>query len=205
MSVSEWPAGPQGTDRASERSERVDAVRRLESTGVWSAGLQRLAGLAVRLLGGESARISLFGDVETVVGGAGLPPGAVGGQIPLDQSLCSVTVGLAPEPVVIPDTGADPRSAGLPVVVAGPVGAYLGVPLVGSGGSVVGALCVFGPEAREWAEGDVALLRQLADSVATELELSALARSTKSAGSASTWPSTQPASGASTRTFSPAS
>ncbi len=173
MSVSEWPDGPQGADRASERSERVDAVRRLESAGVGSAALQRLA---VRLLGGESARISLFGDVETVVGGAGLPPGAVGGQIPLDQSLCSVTVGLAPEPVVIPDTGADPRSAGRPVVVAGPVGAYLGVPLVGSGGSVVGALCVFGPEPREWAEGDVALLRQLADSVARELELSALAK-----------------------------
>jgi PAS domain S-box-containing protein len=35
---------------------------------------------------------------------------------------------------------------------------------------------VFGPEPREWGDGDVVLLRQLADSVATELELSALAK-----------------------------
>ena len=175
MSVSESPAGPQGAHPAPERKGRVAAVRRLESTAVGSPALQRLAGLAARLLGTESARISLLGDVETVVGGAGLPAGAVGGHIPLDRSLCSVTLGNAAEPVIIANAGADPRTAGLAAVATGRVGGYLGMPLLGPDGAV-GALCVFGPEPRDWADADVALLRQLAESVATELELSALAK-----------------------------
>jgi PAS domain S-box-containing protein len=50
------------------------------------------------------------------------------------------------------------------------------MPLTGPTGEVVGALCVLTPRPRSWTDGDVALIRQLADSVATELELSALSR-----------------------------
>jgi serine phosphatase RsbU (regulator of sigma subunit)/PAS domain-containing protein len=154
----------------------VSAVRRLEGTATGARAVQRLAGLAQRLLGVQAAQVSLIGEVETVVAGAGLPPGMVGRQHPRQETICAVTAALAPEPLVIRDTRRDPRLAGLPLVAAGPVVSYLGAPLVGSSGVVVGALCVFGPEPREWSESDVVLLRQLADSVATELELSALAK-----------------------------
>ena len=53
---------------------------------------------------------------------------------------------------------------------------YVGVPLVGLDGSTVGTFAVSSQAPREWADADVALLRQLADSAATELELSALSR-----------------------------
>jgi PAS domain S-box-containing protein len=155
---------------------RVTAARRLAAAATGSRALQRLAGLAAQLLGADSAQISLSGDVETVVAGAGLAAGTVGRQIPLTESLCSVGAAGALDPVVIPDTRRDPRVAALPVVTAGPVVSYLGIPIVGSDGGVVGSLCVFGSRPRDWAERDVVLLRQLADSVATELELSALAK-----------------------------
>jgi serine phosphatase RsbU (regulator of sigma subunit)/PAS domain-containing protein len=41
---------------------------------------------------------------------------------------------------------------------------------------MLGALCVFGTEPREWSDADVTTLTQLAASVVTELELSALVR-----------------------------
>ena len=63
----------------------------------------------------------------------------------------------------------------LPPVTSGEVGSYLGMPLTGTTGAI-GVLCVFDPEPREWSESDVSTLRELAVSVVTALELSALVR-----------------------------
>ncbi|MCW2582590.1 MAG: Serine phosphatase RsbU, regulator of sigma subunit [Klenkia sp.] len=153
--------------------DRVAAVRRVEASAVGSRALERLAQLAARLLDAGSAQVSLLGDRQTVAGGSGLGPEAVGGQGPLVDSLCTVTAG-GPGPLVVTDAAADPRVAHLPPVLSGAVGSYLGMPLTGSGGYTVGALCVFDPAPRVWSDPDVTLLRQLADSVSTELELSAL-------------------------------
>ena len=155
---------------------RMDAIRRLESTALGSEGLQRLSGLAVRLLGADGASVSLVGDVETVVSGAGLPSGGLGRQIPLPDSLGAVALANGGEPLVAPDAAAEPRLSALPPVADGRVGAYLGVPLVVFDGSGVGALSVYGATARDWTPDDVALLRQLADAVTTELELAAMAK-----------------------------
>jgi PAS domain S-box-containing protein len=152
------------------------AVRRLEPTALGSRALQRLTGLALRLLNADAASVSLVGDVETVVSGDGLPTGAVGRQVPVEHSLGAVALDAGPGPVVVPDAARDPRLAGLPLVVSGDVGAYLGAPVVVFDGSPVGVLAVYGRRPRPWSQSETALLRQLADSVATELELSALAR-----------------------------
>jgi PAS domain S-box-containing protein len=159
-----------------EPEQRVAAVRRLEPTALGSRALQRLTALAGRLVGADVATVSLLGDVETVVSGFGLPSGSMGRQVPLGASLCRVAVGAGVTPLVVPDARADPRLADLQPVQAGQVGAYLAVPLVVFDGSPVGALAVYGREPRGWSESETALLRQLADSVATELELSALGR-----------------------------
>lgn len=87
-----------------------------------------------------------------------------------------VTAAGSPRAAIVDDAAADPRVSGLPPVTSGAVRTYRGMPLTGTDGDVVGALCVFGPQPRSWTDGDRVLLRQLADSVATELELSALAR-----------------------------
>ena len=156
--------------------DRMAAVRRLEATALGSRALQRLTGLAVRLLRADAAAVSLLGDVETVVAGDGLPAGSLARQVPTADSLCAATVAAGPSPLVVQDAAHDPRIAGLPPVVAGLVGGYVGVPLVVFDGSAAGALAVYTRTPRVWADSDVALLRQLADAVATELELSALSR-----------------------------
>ena len=160
---------------AGSSGDRMAAVRRLESTALGSRALQRLTALAARLLGADAAAVSLLGDVETVVSGEGWP-GSLGVQLPLSESLSAVVLAGGKVPLVIPDAAADPRIAGLPAVVAGRVAGYVAVPLLAFDGSVVGTLAVSTRAPRAWADGDVALLRQLADSVATELELSALSR-----------------------------
>jgi PAS domain S-box-containing protein len=154
----------------------MDAVRRLESTALGSPALQRLTGLALRLIGADSATVTLLGDVETLVSGAGIPPGSLGRQLPLHDSLCAVVVDGAPDALVVPSAPEDPRLAPLPSVGRGAVGAYLGVPLTVFDGTVVGALAVHGEDGRRWADTDAALLRQLGDAVSSELQLAALGK-----------------------------
>jgi PAS domain S-box-containing protein len=151
-------------------------VRRLESTALGSRALQRLTALAARLLRADAAAVSLLGDLETVVSGDGLPAGSLGVQLPVRDSLCAVALSGGAEPLVLADATADPRVAALPPVTEGFVVGYVGVPLMAFDGSVVGTLAVATRAPRAWTDADVALLRQLADSAATELELSALSR-----------------------------
>ncbi len=160
--------------------DRVAAVSRLEATAVGSPALQRLTAVAVQLLGADAAQVSLFGVDELVLGGTGLPQGTVGIRVPLAESLCAVTTTAAPDPVVAPDARLDPRLAGLPPVVDGTVAGYLGLPLAVFDGQVVGALSAFGREPRDWSAADVALLRQLGESVAVELQLAAQVRELES-------------------------
>ncbi|WP_345713802.1 PAS domain-containing protein, partial [Kineococcus glutinatus] len=151
---------------------RRQAVRRLATTGS-NPALDRLAELAARLLGAPAAQVSLLGDVQTISAAAGLEESVRGGSTPLADSLCTVTAA-GGVPLVVPDARLDERVAALPPVRSGAVRSYLGVPMTGQDGHVVGALCVHGPLVRSWSEADVALLTGLAAAAVTELELSAL-------------------------------
>ena len=149
------------------------SARRLRPGAGGNPALDRLAGLAARLLATPSSQVSLLSDVQTIAAGVGLPAGAVGDDSPLADSLCTVTAthGTA---LVIADAASDERVADLPPVASGAVGSYLGVPLIADDGHTVGALCVFDPTPRPWSTSDVTLLEQLAASAVAELELSAL-------------------------------
>ena len=152
---------------------RTAVVRRLVVGSGRSSSLDRLCELAAALLDAGSAQVSLIGETQVVVGGHGAGSAAVGVETPAADSLCTVTVGLG-APLVVPSAGTDPRVRALPPVVSGAVGAYLGVPLVVSGGQVVGALCVYDPEPRDWSELDESTLQRLAEAVVGDLELAAL-------------------------------
>lgn len=154
--------------------ERVDAARRLLPDLTGHPSLDRLAALAARLLGSAAAQVSLLTDVQTIAGGAGLTPGSVGRESPLSESLCTVTA-RSGGPLVVSDARHDDRVAQLPPVTSGALGSYLGVPLLDAAQRTVGALCIFGPEPRDWSEADVSLLEELAVATVAELELSALA------------------------------
>ncbi|MGY2068002.1 SpoIIE family protein phosphatase [Blastococcus sp. SYSU DS0619] len=172
--LSDGPPPEGSPDGAAPGSDdRTELVRRLAGEALGNRSLQRLTDLATRLLDCDSAQVSLVGEVQTAVAGTGLPPGGIGARLPLGESLCAVAVA-ADEPVVVPDAARDERVSDRQPVRAGEVGAYLGIPLRIMGGEPIGALCAYEPRARDWTDRDVALLRQLADSVGTELQLMAL-------------------------------
>ncbi|QGQ20907.1 GAF domain-containing protein [Cellulomonas sp. JZ18] len=99
---------------------------------VADAALGRLTQLAVRLLGAASAHLSLADRPDQVAGITSLV---------VADDLCRATAD-AGAPVVVPDARTDARLAGVPHAADGPLGAYLGVPLVGRDGHPLGALCV---------------------------------------------------------------
>ncbi|WP_346620913.1 SpoIIE family protein phosphatase [Blastococcus montanus] len=177
MTAADLPDGPAPRGRpdgaASGPGDRAELVRQLAAEALGSRSLQRLTDLATRLLDCDVAEVSLVGEMHTAVAGTGLPPGGIGAQLPLRDSLCALAVA-ANEPLVVPDTTRDERVSERGPVRSGGIGSYLGIPVRVMGGQPVGALCVHGAEARRWTERDVALLRQLADSVGTELQLMAL-------------------------------
>ena len=121
---------------------RVGAARRLLLEVPGPAAFDRLSGLAARLVGARHAKVTLFTDQDTVVGGFGLPPGVVGGPALLTGALSAVVV-CEGDPLAVPDATLDERVADLPAVTSGHVTAYLGAPLVAASGHVVGALAVY--------------------------------------------------------------
>src|SRR4051812_39894176 len=148
------------------------AVRRLLVEGPGPAAFDRLSGLAARLVGAGHAKVTLFTDQDTVVGGYGLPAGVVGGPALLTGALSAIVVRQG-APLHVSDAGADPRLAEPPAVPSGQVRASLGAPLVAASGHVVGVLAVYDPEPRSWSDDSARLLEQLSASVVAELELSA--------------------------------
>lgn len=151
---------------------RVAAARRLLVEVPGAAAFDRLSRLAARLVGAGHAKVTIFTDEDTVIGGYGLPPGVIGGPALLTGALSAIVVQQG-SPLNLPDAGSDLRIAHLPAVTSGQVRAYLGSPLVAASGHLIGALAVYDPVPRPWTDDDAELLMQLATSVTAELELSA--------------------------------
>ena len=138
-----------------------------------SEAVDRLTRLAARLLGTAYAQVSVITDQQIVGTIHGLDEPPEGPVSPVEDSLCSLTVGQG-QPFVVTDARTDPRVCTLPPVTSGRTGSYLGVPLR-IGDNAVGALCVFDPQPRQWTSAEVDLLAELGRSVSAELELGALA------------------------------
>ncbi|CAN5514063.1 hypothetical protein BH10ACT10_BH10ACT10_24690 [soil metagenome] len=152
---------------------RIAAAVRLEQSISGNLVLDRLSGLAARLLGAGSAQVSLLTDVQVVAGGTGLGAIAVAaGPSPRSESLCAVTAASG-RPLVVGDAHHDARIEALPPVLAGAVGSYLGIPLSDGDGLVVGAFCVYDRDARTWTDSEILVLTELAAANTAELERSA--------------------------------
>jgi PAS domain S-box-containing protein len=151
---------------------RIAAARRLFVEVAGPAAYDRLSALAARLLGVGHAKVTIFTDQDTVVGGYGLPPGVVGGPALLTGALSAITVRQR-RPLAVAAASEDERVAHLPAVTSGQVQAYLGAPLVAESGHVIGVLAVYDPFPRQWADDEAQLLDQLGASVVAELELAA--------------------------------
>src|SRR4051795_1072328 len=167
------PDDPEGTDvDPLQDPHRIAAARRLFVEVAGPAAYDRLSSLAARLLRVGHAKVTLFTDGDTVVGGFGLPAGVIGGPALLTGALSAIVVRQR-KSLPIADAAQDEQVATLPAVTSGQVRAYCGAPLIADSGHVVGVLTVYDPAPRDWSTDEVKLLEQLAASVVAELELAA--------------------------------
>lgn len=152
-----------------EDPARLAAVAALVSHGPAGARVQELTTLTARLLQAPFAQVSLLAAAEQVIAAAhGLPLTDAERSSPVQESLCSVTAAHG-GPLAVPDTRQHPWVKHLPPVTSGAVAAYLGVALRDADGRVLGSLCVYDAEAREWTTEQVATLTVLAEAVTEEL------------------------------------
>ncbi len=151
---------------------RATAARWLAVVGGRTASLDRLCELAASLIGVRSAQVSLVSDVQVVVGAAGACQLAEH-EDTAEGSLSALTTELG-SPLEAGDVYCDERLRALPLVAAGQVRSFLGVPLISSGGQVVGALAAYDEMPHAWSPGETATLERLAAAVVAELELAAL-------------------------------
>jgi PAS domain S-box-containing protein len=86
------------------------------------------------------------------------------------QTFCHFTIS-GGEPLVIPDTRADPVYRKVPTVESLGVAAYLGVPLRLKTGTVIGSFCAIDFAPRGWTDAEIDGARDLAAMVVAEIEL----------------------------------
>lgn len=93
----------------------------------------------------------------------------LGTGTPLAQTYCQPMV-LGQIPNAIPDAAQHPVVGGLPATAAAGIGAYVGVPIRLSDGSLYGSLCVLSHHAQRVDDRDAKFLAMLAELVAREVE-----------------------------------
>ena len=139
--------------------------------GLWADAshetLQRMTGLACRILKASSAILSTFeGDRQVILCHVGLPEDFRAD--PLARSPCQVTRA-AETAIIAPVLAAHPLLR--EITPAPGAAAFLGVPIRLSSGLVAGTLCVFDTVQHDWSDDDLASIRQLAACLASQLEL----------------------------------
>jgi formate hydrogenlyase transcriptional activator len=132
----------------------------------------RLTRLATAVLHVPVAVISLLDrDRPFIKSESGLSgPFASLRKTPLEHSFCKHPVG-AGEPLVVADARKHPLIGGYPGVTELGIGAYAGVPLITSEGHALGTFCVLDERPHDWTEEELGILRVLATSAISEIEL----------------------------------
>jgi PAS domain S-box-containing protein len=150
--------------RSLRNPERAAAVR---STGPIDSSpgesLERLARLARATLRVPAAFVCLLEDDGQVFADLdGLtPPVAAARRTPLIRALCQSITGTSGH-LVVEDVRQDPSLREHPGITGLGVIAYAAAPLVAQDGEALGVLCVIDQTPRQWAEHELAALRDLA-------------------------------------------
>ncbi|HEX8212321.1 MAG TPA: PAS domain S-box protein [Longimicrobium sp.] len=152
---------------------RLAAVRRVAlADAAAETAFDRLSSLVTRILRVPVALVTLVEeDRQLLKGCVGLPePWASARETPLSHSFCQYTLGMR-EALVVEDARRDPRLADNLAIPALSVVAYAGIPLITSQGHALGALCAIDNQPRSWSQEEIGILRDLAASAVTEIEL----------------------------------
>ncbi|HET9517666.1 MAG TPA: ATP-binding protein [Actinoplanes sp.] len=130
----------------------------MQPTGAVATGTaDQLASLITRAVHAPTAMVHLIRDGRLLLYGShGLPPQWLDlSHVPLTDSVAGVI--MATDTVLcVPDVHQDPRvPAASPILANGP-GAYLGVPIHGTTGAVVGICAAYDTRPRAWTPADIA-------------------------------------------------
>src|SRR3954465_3812317 len=157
------------------RLEALEATALLDSPP--EEAFDRLTRLASPALNVPVALVSLVPGArrffKSCIGVA--EPWATRRGTPLSHSFCQHAVASG-EPLVIEDAREDPLVRDNLAIPDLDVIAYAGVPLKTSDGAVLGTFCAIDHEPRAWSEADLAFVREMAQSVMTEIELRSAVR-----------------------------
>lgn len=130
----------------------------------------RLTRLAARLTGSPIAAVSLVDDQRQFFKSCiGLSGWAEKGT-PLSHSFCQYAV-ITGEPLIVDDARAHPVLKDNLAVPDLDVIAYAGIPLLAPNGEALGSFCAIDTKPRHWTDDEIAVLKDLAASAATEIEL----------------------------------
>ena len=150
--------------RAVERQKLLDTPP--------EAALDRITSLVRRLVKVPMAAMTLIDNDRSWLKAC---DGIRGGDFPREHSFCNYVI-RRPEPLIVPDTHADPRFRDNPYVTGGPtVAAYAGFPVLTPDGFRVGALCAMDVVPRTFTPEEIAGLGELAELVAEHLAMRRIA------------------------------
>jgi PAS domain S-box-containing protein len=132
----------------------------------------RLTQLAARILKAPVALVSLVDrDRQFFKSQVGLPePWASWCETPLSHSFCQYAVD-SREPLLVEDARRHPLVKDNLAIPDLGVVAYAGIPLITADGQALGTFCVIDHTPRTWTDEEIGILKDLAASVVTEIEL----------------------------------
>lgn len=152
---------------------RLAALRRLGLLDTPAeAAFDRLGALATQVVNVPIALVTLVDDTRQFFKSCiGLPePWATWRETPLSHSFCQHLL-KSGEPLMIEDARTHPFFRDNLAIRDLGVIAYLGVPLKLETGEILGSFCVIDTQPRAWTREELQILRSLARSVITEIEL----------------------------------
>lgn len=158
---------------------RLKAVRdaRLLEQDARAESFDRLTRVAAGALNAPVALVSIVDEERQLLKGCvGVAePWASSREMPLSHSYCQHALP-SPDPLIVPDAREHPKLRDSRAIAELGAIAYAGVPLV-IDNYVLGTLCVIDHKRREWTTEEVALLREIADTVVEEIKREARAPS----------------------------
>ena len=153
-----------------EEALRLEAVALTGLSNQPDETMDRLAGLAARVLGSSVGLVSLVDDRRQFFPGqVGLTsPWSEVRETPLSLSLCRMVVNTGAV-VQVDDVETDTRTLLHQARAVFGVGSYLGAPLVDADGRVLGSLCAIERTVRAWTVDESEILAELAFGAASAL------------------------------------
>lgn len=164
------PSTPPAAVRDPRRLQAVRSSGLLDSPA--EARFDRLTRVAAHALNAPVALLTVVADDRQFLkSSVGLPePWHSKREMALSHSFCQHGVGCA-DPLVVADARDHPLLRDSAAIADLGAIAYLGVPLRTSDSYELGALCVIDHRRRDWSSDEIAVLRDIADTVEHEIQL----------------------------------